>query len=153
MADTQADTVICRPSAGRPANLGGVSLGSLEVAEAEKAGEGPGASDMKGLPSFLRVLLDGMNVKILEATSEDFLTVKEISEAIGLPERACYRRVRVLLKEGLLCPRPDESENRGRPSNRYKSTLGDVYVVLSGSDYTVRLVWPKVRVDLSIVFP
>jgi DNA-binding transcriptional ArsR family regulator len=129
-----------------------MALGSVEVKEAE-VGEAGESSSFRGMPSFLRALLDEANVRILEVTSKDFLSVREISEAAGLPKRACYRRVKALLKEGLLCPKPDDPDSRGRPSNRYKSTLGDVYVVLSGSDYRVRLVWPKVRVDMSIVFP
>ncbi|MFQ5838829.1 MAG: winged helix-turn-helix domain-containing protein [Thermoplasmata archaeon] len=121
-----------------------------EAGEADPSEEVP---DVEGFPRFLTALLDEVNVRIMKATAKDFLTVREIAEACGLGVRACYRKVRALLNEGLLCPKPDDSDSRGRPSNRYKSTLGDVYVVLSGSDYTVKLVWPTLSLDLSVVFP
>ncbi len=124
------------------------TLEFVEEGEA-KGGEPEGTTRF---PSFLSALFDEVNVQILKATSEDFLSVKEITEACGLPMRAAYRRVKALVKEGLLCPKPDDPDSRGRPSNRYRSNLSDVYVILSGSDYRVRLVWPDVRVDLSVVF-
>ncbi len=79
----------------------------------------------------------------------EFLSVKEISETCELPMRACYRRVQALLKEGLLCPRPDEPDSRGRPPQRYRSNIGSVYVKLQGSDYRVRLEWPGDGVDVT----
>ncbi len=123
---------------------------TLEAAEEEGREDEPEATTT--FPSFLSALFDDVNVQILRATSRDFLSVKEITEICELPMRAAYRRVKALVKEGLLCPKPDDPDSRGRPSNRYRSNLSDVYVILSGNDYRVRLVWPNVQVDLSVVF-
>ncbi len=126
-------------------------MATLQAVERE-GGKGRQPEGTTQFPSFLAALFDEVNVRILKATSEEFLSVKEITEACDLPMRAAYRRVKALVKEGLLCPKPDDPDSRGRPSNRYKSNLSDVYVILAGSDYKVRLVWPNVRVDLSVVF-
>ncbi len=118
------------------------------VSREEKTAEAIGPM---AFPSFLSALFDEINVKILRATAVDFLTVKEIASACGLPMRACYRRVEALLKEGLLCPKPDEPGNRGRPSNRYRSNIGNVYVSLSEGDYNVRLVWSTDKMKITLL--
>lgn len=123
------------------------------MATVEALEDEPSATEhLSPFPQFLAALFDEINVQILKATSEEFLTVKEITDVCELPMRACYRRVKALVKEGLLCPKPDDPDSRGRPSNRYRSNLRDVHVILSGNDYRVRLVWPNVRVDLAVDF-
>ncbi len=122
----------------------------------EKRGEGgergvAAAVGPLAFPTFLSALFDEINVEILRATALDFLSVKEIAEACELPMRACYRRIHALLKEGLLCPKQDDPEGRGRPSNRYRSNIGNVYVKISGGDYRVQLVWPTDKLDLAVL--
>ena len=115
----------------------------------EEAPEGPSPAPF---PSFLLALFDKTNLRLLQATAEEYLAVKEIAKASGLTIRACYRRVRALYREGLLRMKQTDPDGRGRPSSRYRSFLGDVQVVLSGSRYNVSLVWPGVRFDLSVDF-
>ncbi len=116
----------------------------------EEGEEAPQRRGPMPFPSFLTALFDEINVKILRVTAVDFLSVKEIAEACELPMRACYRRVNALLNEGLLCPKPDEPGKRGRPSNRYRSNIGNVYISLSGGDYDVKLVWPTDKLKLNL---
>ncbi|MFQ5908145.1 MAG: winged helix-turn-helix domain-containing protein [Thermoplasmata archaeon] len=103
-------------------------------------------------PSFLLALFDEINVRIIQAAAENYLPVKDIAKATGLPIRACYRRVKALHREGLLRLEQADPEGRGRPSIRYKSSLGDVKVVLTGNEYNVSLVWPEVSFNLSVDF-
>ncbi len=129
-------------------------MGTMEAKTADEEDATPAQTGvLTPFPSFLAALFDEINVKILRSTAVEFLSVKEIAEACELPMRACYRRIKALLKQGLLCPKPDDPENRGRPSQRYKSNIGDVYIVLSGGDYSVKLIWPNVKLDLSVDFP
>lgn len=104
-------------------------------------------------PTFLLSLFDETNVRILRAAAEAWLSVREIAETAEVPQRACYRRVNDLYRSGLLRLREDHPPRRGRPVKRYKSSLGNVQVVLSGSDYQVSLEWPEARFDLSVEFP
>ncbi len=116
-------------------------------------GQDPGGPPAPArFPSFLLALFDEMNVRILQATAERYLQVKEIAKTAHLPLRACYRRVKALQREGLLRLEQSDPEGRGRPSTRYKSALGDVTVVLTGNEYNVNLVWPEVSFNLSVDF-
>lgn len=103
-------------------------------------------------PSFLLSLFDEVSVRILKVASEDWKSVKEIGEEAGVPMRACYRRVHELYENGLLRLRERSTARRGRPVKLYRSSLGNVKVVLSGGEYSVSLVWPEVRFDLSVQF-
>ncbi len=112
--------------------------------------EGPSPAPF---PSFLLALFDKTNLRVLRATAEEYLPVKEIAKAAELPQRACYRRVKALYREGLLrMKETTDPDGRGRPSSRYRSFLVDVQVVLSESQYNVSLVWQAVRFDLSVDF-
>ncbi len=125
-------------------------MGTTEKEEPaqEEAPEGPSPAPF---PSFLLSLFDKTNLRLLQATAGEYLAVKEIAKASGLPIRACYRRVRALYREGLLRMKQTDPDG-GRPSSQYRSFLGDMQVVLSGSQYNVSLVWPGVRFDLSVDF-
>ena len=104
-------------------------------------------------PSFLLALFDETNVKILQAAAVEWKPVKEIAEESGVPRRACYRRVKDLYENGLLRLREHRPHRRGRPVKLYRSSLGNVQVQLTGTDYNVSLEWPEVRFDLSVQFP
>ncbi|MFQ5553030.1 MAG: winged helix-turn-helix transcriptional regulator, partial [Thermoplasmata archaeon] len=101
-------------------------MGTPETEELAPGQDPEGPPAPASFPSFLLALFDEMNVRILQATAETFLPVKEIAKATELPIRACYRRVKALHREGLLRLEQADAEGRGRPSTRYKSSLGDV---------------------------
>ncbi|MFQ6012507.1 MAG: winged helix-turn-helix transcriptional regulator [Thermoplasmata archaeon] len=127
-------------------------MGTLEMEEVPSGLDPDMPPAPARFPSFLLALFDEVNVRILQATAEEYLPVKDIAKASGLPIRACYRRVKALYREGLLRLEQAIPEGRGRPSTRYKSSLGNVKVVLTGKEYNVSLVWPEVRFDLSVDF-
>ncbi|MFQ6013689.1 MAG: winged helix-turn-helix domain-containing protein [Thermoplasmata archaeon] len=127
-------------------------MGTPETEELAPGQDPEGPPAPASFPSFLLALFDEVNVRILQATVENYLSVKDIAKATELPIRACYRRVKALHREGLLRLDQADPEGRGRPSTRYKSSLGDVKVVLTGNEYSVSLVWPEVSFNLSVDF-
>lgn len=120
--------------------------------EEEAATEEPQGPTPALFPTFLLALFDEVNVRILRVAAKEYLPVKDIAKAADLPIRACYRRVKALYREGLLRMKETNPNGRGRPSRLYRSFLGDVKVVISGSEYNVSLVWPEMRFDLTVDF-
>lgn len=49
-----------------------------------------------------RLLLDEHSSQILELTASQSLNASELSEALGIPIAACYRRIRALKDAGML---------------------------------------------------
>lgn len=49
-----------------------------------------------------RLLLDEYSSKILEFTSRQPMNALELSDALGIPMAACYRRIRALREAGML---------------------------------------------------
>lgn len=77
-----------------------------------------------------RLLLDEYSSKILELTSRQAMNAMELSDALGIPMAACYRRIRALKDAGILAEDGKMVSIGGKLVATYKSTVERAEVVL-----------------------
>lgn len=77
-----------------------------------------------------RLLLDEYSSKILELTSRQAMNAMELSDALGIPMAACYRRIRALKDAGVLVEDGKVVSIGGKLVATYKSAVEKAEVVL-----------------------
>ena len=78
---------------------------------------------MKNPLMWLSILSDEQSMKIISCTSTGPLTVSEISKACSMPLAACYRKVEIMKKDGILEEEKDRVRTGGKPSKRICSSI------------------------------
>ncbi len=80
--------------------------------------------------SLFRMMLDEYSVQILELTSPKPMNALELSDALGIPIAACYRRIRALKEAGILKEEGKVQSVGGKMVSLYRSSVEKAEVVL-----------------------
>lgn len=87
-----------------------------------------------------KLLLDEYSSKILELTNSEPLNAVELSEALGIPIAACYRRIRALKDAGMLREEGRVISIGGKLVATYRSSVQSAEVVLQDGRLRVNIV-------------
>ena len=85
-----------------------------------------------------RMITDEHSVKILIATYKKPKSAVELSRRFGIPITACYRRIHLLEKAGLLVCVDKVLTQKGRRMNIYLSQLKNAYIFFEKGKLRVR---------------
>jgi DNA-binding Lrp family transcriptional regulator len=77
-----------------------------------------------------RLLIDEYSSKILQLTSPQALNAIELSDALGIPIAACYRRIRALKDAGVLDEESKVVSVGGKMVATYRSVVESAEVLL-----------------------
>ncbi len=77
-----------------------------------------------------RLLLDEYSSRILQLTSPKALNAIELSDTLGIPIAACYRRIRVLKDAGMLDEESKVVSVGGKMVATYRSAVESAQVML-----------------------
>ena len=86
-----------------------------------------------------RLLLDEYSSRILQLTSPQALNAVELSEAIGIPIAACYRRIRALKDAGMLKEEGRVVSIGGKLVATYRSSVQSAEVILQDGRLRVNI--------------
>jgi DNA-binding Lrp family transcriptional regulator len=125
---------------------------------------------MPPLDSFdkFRLMLDEYSSQILGLTAPKPMNALELSDALGIPIAACYRRIRVLKEAGILREEGKVESLGGKMVSVYRSSVDKAEVVLQDgrlkvfidadgqkssdevmlSDEMTMLAWPAVETSI-----
>jgi predicted transcriptional regulator len=93
-----------------------------------------------------RFVTDADVEKILLGTYEREMTVRELSDAYGIPLAACYRKVRALEDAGLVAEAKAIMARDGKIVKFYRANMEHAYVFYEGGKAKVRF---KVMLDVA----
>jgi DNA-binding Lrp family transcriptional regulator len=79
---------------------------------------------------LFKLMLDEYSSEILSLTQERSMNAIELSEALGIPMAACYRRIRALKAAGILREDGKAVSIGGKTVVRYRSSVDSAEVVL-----------------------
>ena len=77
-----------------------------------------------------RLMLDEYSSQILSLTAPKPMNALELSDALGIPIAACYRRIRVLKEAGILREEGKVESLGGKMVSVYRSSVDKAEVVL-----------------------
>lgn len=77
-----------------------------------------------------RLMLDEYSAQILSLTAPKPMNALELSDALGIPIAACYRRIRVLKEAGILREDGKVESMGGKMVSIYRSSVDKAEVVL-----------------------
>lgn len=86
------------------------------------------------------LVLDKYTSRILHLTSEKALNATELSNAIGIPPAACYRRIRALKGAGLLKEDSKVVSEGGKSVSTYRSAIDNAEVILQDGRLRIRMI-------------
>lgn len=86
-----------------------------------------------------RLLLDEYSSKILQLTNSQHLSAVDLSEALGIPIAACYRRIRALKDAGMLKEEGRVISIGGKLVATYRSSVQSAEVVLQDGRLRVNI--------------
>jgi len=86
-----------------------------------------------------KLLLDEYSSKILELTNSQPLNAVDLSEALGIPIAACYRRIRALKDAGMLKEEGRVISIGGKLVATYRSSVQSAEVVLQDGRLRVNI--------------
>jgi len=78
-----------------------------------------------------RMMLDQYSSQILKLTSPQAMNALELSDALGIPIAACYRRIRALKEAGILHEEGKVVSIGGKLVASYRSSVESAEVVLT----------------------
>ncbi len=84
-----------------------------------------------------RLLLDEYSSQILELTFSNSLNATQLSEALGIPIAACYRRIRALRDAGLIREEGRAVSIGGKLVATYRNAVDKAEVMLQDGRLTV----------------
>ncbi len=87
-----------------------------------------------------KLLLDEYSSKILELTAPQPLNAVELSEALGIPIAACYRRIRALKEAGMLREDGRAVSIGGKMVATYRSSVDHAQVMLQDGRLKVEII-------------
>jgi len=79
---------------------------------------------------MFRMMLDPYSAKILQLTAPKAMNALELSDALGIPIAACYRRIRMLKDAGILREEGRVVSIGGKTVATYRSSVESVQVNL-----------------------
>ncbi len=85
-----------------------------------------------------RLIMDTYAAKILVACARKPKHALELSRKLGIPIAACYRRIHVLEKSGLIKPVDRALTQQGKRIALYQSQLKNAYIFFEGGKLRVR---------------
>ncbi len=88
---------------------------------------------------MFNLVLDKHTSRILDLTSDRPFNAGELSELVGIPLAACYRRIRVLKGAGLLKEDSKVQSEGGKSVSAYKSTMDSAEVVLEDGRLRIQM--------------
>ncbi len=83
-----------------------------------------------------RIITDEYSVRILTATLDDAKTAIDLSRQMNIPIAACYRRIRMLEKNGLLRCKERRLTFEGKHISAYESLLRSAMVTFGNGTLT-----------------
>jgi len=86
-----------------------------------------------------RLMLDEYASRILTLTEEHAMNATELSDALGIPMAACYRRIRMLKGAGMLREENKAVSAGGKSVSLYRSTVESAEVVLTDGRLLVKI--------------
>lgn len=86
-----------------------------------------------------KLLLDEYSSKILQLTNSQPLNAVELSEALGIPIAACYRRIRALKDAGMLKEEGRVVSIGGKLVAAYRSSVQSAEVILQDGRLRVNI--------------
>ncbi|MDQ1371141.1 MAG: hypothetical protein QG582_55 [Candidatus Thermoplasmatota archaeon] len=86
-----------------------------------------------------RLMLDESASRILELTKERPMNASELSDALGIPMAATYRRIRMLKGAGMLREEYKALSTGGKSVSLYRSTVESAEVVLTDGRLQVKI--------------
>lgn len=86
-----------------------------------------------------RIMLDEYSSRILTLTGQRPMNATELSESLGIPMAACYRRIRVLKGAGMLREVDKAPSGGGKSVSLYRSTVESAEVVLTDGRLAVKI--------------
>lgn len=86
-----------------------------------------------------RLMLDESSSKILELTRDRPMNATELSEVLGIPMAATYRRIRMLRGAGMLREEYKALSAGGKSVSLYRSTVESAEVVLTDGRLQVKI--------------
>ncbi|MEW5747991.1 MAG: helix-turn-helix domain-containing protein [Candidatus Thermoplasmatota archaeon] len=86
-----------------------------------------------------RLMLDEYASQILALTAERAMNATELSDALGIPMAACYRRIRMLKGAGMLREQEKAVSAGGKSVSLYRSTVESAEVVLTDGRLQVKI--------------
>ncbi len=88
---------------------------------------------------YSQLLTDEYAARILTAIMRVPRSAQELSASYGIPIAACYRRIKMLEKYGLIECRERKLSQQGKRINYYISSVKNAYIFFEGGKLTVRL--------------
>ena len=88
---------------------------------------------------MFNLVLDKHTSRILDLTSDRPFNAGELSELVGIPLAACYRRIRILKGAGLLKEDSKVQSEGGKSVSAYKSTMDSAEVVLEDGRLRIQM--------------
>jgi predicted transcriptional regulator len=88
---------------------------------------------------MFNLVLDKHTSRILDLTSDRPFNAGELSELVGIPLAACYRRIRMLKGAGLLKEDSKVQSEGGKSVSAYRSTMDSVEVVLEDGRLRIQM--------------
>ncbi|MBC7108555.1 MAG: helix-turn-helix transcriptional regulator [Methanomassiliicoccales archaeon] len=86
-----------------------------------------------------RIIMDEYCVKILSATLDEPRTAIDLSRQMNIPIAACYRRIRMLQKNGLLRCKEKKLTVEGKYIAAYESLLKRAHILYENGRVRARL--------------
>ena len=86
-----------------------------------------------------KLMLDEYSSQILELTGSSPMNAVELSEALGIPIAACYRRIRALKEAGILKEDGRAVSIGGKLVATYRSAVESAEVLLEDGRLTVKI--------------
>lgn len=88
---------------------------------------------------IFNLVLDKHTSRILDLTSDRPFNAGELSELVGIPLAACYRRIRMLKGAGLLKEDSKVQSDGGKSVSAYRSTMDSAEVVLEDGRLRIQM--------------
>ncbi|MBX8632363.1 MAG: winged helix-turn-helix domain-containing protein [Thermoplasmata archaeon] len=88
---------------------------------------------------YSQLLTDEYAARILTAVMKVPRSAQQLSASYGIPIAACYRRIRLLEKYGLIECRERRLSQQGKRISYYISTVKNAYIFFEGGRLRVRL--------------
>ncbi len=88
---------------------------------------------------IFRLMLDEYSSKIISLTSEEPLNAVDLSNALGIPIAACYRRIRALKEAGIIREDGRVVSVGGKLVATYKSSVDSAELMLQDGRLQVRI--------------
>lgn len=88
---------------------------------------------------LFRLVLDEYSSRIIQLTSPRPMNAIQLSDALGIPIAACYRRIRTLKEAGVLKEEGRAVSIGGKPVATYRSSLEKAEVILTDGRLRIQI--------------